>query len=794
MDENENENKKIKKIKKEKKEKKEKKKKEKENEKKEGFLKGLEKSGLFNGNTLSSEDISFEKISLEDNGDGTKEFKINGEKLETLGEGGFGQVFKVCGKNEEVYAVKTTSKSEAIDGECLFLKEFKADIKNKKLPKGLVAIHYANDENGTVVMDYHPGALPNKEKKGEYKEICRNPTKLKGLFEAVGYLHSRDLVHNDIKPANILVSKNDELVLCDYGVMKGCDKEGRIAGEEDSVVGSATFIPPECWGGIGGQDNRKHDVFSLGVALLETFVEKEMVDLLKEGDYLKDLGENQDLKEKICLAYTGKGKEIEEEIERQLDKVIPSIPKTIKDIIKGATKMDPAERSDIKGIVESLEKMEKALEKKNEIKSALEKNKSALEKSGLFGKEIITGEGPDGEITINGQEVKYLGKGAVGGVYKIADKNGKARAVKFTSSDGKEGGAEGECLFLKEFKDKKEPLPEGLTPIHYANNDDGIVVMDFCPGTFNIKNPEISKEICENPTKLMGIVKAIEYLHKNKLAHNDIKSGNILINENGVFVLCDYGIMEKFNNEDCERNIGENVISGTTCYISPDYYKVLSKNNNTDAVSFSKRDVFALGITLFETLTGEYLGEFFPVGNNFQMMSKYMNKWETIKEKIEEQLDGMTEVPETIKDIVKGAIKEDPKERYTTGTIIEKLEKMEEEKKKEKEVEGLEGAVINVNPSANNVDPLILDAGNIKPEGSPSPNFPTARQLSKTLSFLGSKTPPSTSTPDVEGDDKVQTLKEDWKFKLLHTSTPNAKGDNKTQTSKKGRKPNPLSK
>ena len=46
---------------------------------------------------------------------------------------------------------------------------------------------------------------------------------MKGLFEGLSYLHSKNYIHRDIKPANILI-KNGEVKICDFGLTM---KEGK---------------------------------------------------------------------------------------------------------------------------------------------------------------------------------------------------------------------------------------------------------------------------------------------------------------------------------------------------------------------------------------------------------------------------------------------------------------------------------------------------------------------------------------------------------------------------------------
>ena len=49
------------------------------------------------------------------------------------------------------------------------------------------------------------------------------------IFRALKYLHSAGVVHRDLKPANVLVNKDCELKICDFGLSRGFEE-----GQEDS--------------------------------------------------------------------------------------------------------------------------------------------------------------------------------------------------------------------------------------------------------------------------------------------------------------------------------------------------------------------------------------------------------------------------------------------------------------------------------------------------------------------------------------------------------------------------------
>jgi hypothetical protein len=82
---------------------------------------------------------------------------------------------------------------------------------------------------------------------------------LRDIGEALSYLHGRDLVHNDIKPANILYSPDRGAVLCDFGL-------STPAAKAPSGGGTPYYVPPEFIGRkLRGPAS---DVWALGITML----------------------------------------------------------------------------------------------------------------------------------------------------------------------------------------------------------------------------------------------------------------------------------------------------------------------------------------------------------------------------------------------------------------------------------------------------------------------------------------------------------------------------------------------
>nr|XP_018262002.1 CAMK/CAMKL protein kinase [Kwoniella dejecticola CBS 10117]OBR84160.1 CAMK/CAMKL protein kinase [Kwoniella dejecticola CBS 10117] len=88
------------------------------------------------------------------------------------------------------------------------------------------------------------------------------------LASAVGYLHERGITHNDIKPANILISHNDIPVLVDFGFAQQYDMSARSPFLSSLAWGTPEYMDPIRAQGLP-HDERAADVWSLGITMFE---------------------------------------------------------------------------------------------------------------------------------------------------------------------------------------------------------------------------------------------------------------------------------------------------------------------------------------------------------------------------------------------------------------------------------------------------------------------------------------------------------------------------------------------
>ncbi|KAL0233635.1 hypothetical protein PCE1_002148 [Barthelona sp. PCE] len=130
----------------------------------------------------------------------------------------------------------------------------------------------------------------------------------------------------------------------------------------------------------------------------------------------------------------------------------------------------------------------------------------------------------------------------------------------------------------------------------YFHDDKNIyLIIEYCTnGTLNdvlqekIRLPE--KEASKN---IESVLRSIDYLHRRKIIHRDIKTENILLSHNGTLKLADFGWSVKLTTEKKRRE----TFCGTLDYIAPEIVERLEYGR--------KVDIWACGILLWEMLFGD---------------------------------------------------------------------------------------------------------------------------------------------------------------------------------------------
>jgi WD40 repeat protein len=86
------------------------------------------------------------------------------------------------------------------------------------------------------------------------------------VAEAIDYAHRGGVIHRDLKPANILIDRNGNPRVTDFGLAKNIQSDSGLTGS-GQIMGTPSYMPPEQVGGRRGEVGPTADVYSLGATL-----------------------------------------------------------------------------------------------------------------------------------------------------------------------------------------------------------------------------------------------------------------------------------------------------------------------------------------------------------------------------------------------------------------------------------------------------------------------------------------------------------------------------------------------
>ncbi len=121
-----------------------------------------------------------------------------------------------------------------------------------------------------IVMELVDGtSLAEMLRGGATLTAARSAQIVAQVAAALGYAHRSGVVHRDVKPGNILITRDGQVKVTDFGIAQAVSSEDHLA-EAGSVMGTATYFSPEQ--AEGAAVDGRSDVYSLGVVLYEMLV------------------------------------------------------------------------------------------------------------------------------------------------------------------------------------------------------------------------------------------------------------------------------------------------------------------------------------------------------------------------------------------------------------------------------------------------------------------------------------------------------------------------------------------
>lgn len=175
-----------------------------------------------------------------------------------------GYVTRVAGSNQVIINSKQ-NQAASNRGLKRFVEEARALAKIKNLA-GVVNVRDFFSANGTayIVMEFLDGVSLKKylQRKGGKIPVDEVLTIMRPVMESLTQVHKIGLVHRDISPDNIIITKYNEVKLIDFGAAKYSNPDGKSL----SIVLKQGFAPPEQYD-THGEQGPWTDVYALGVTL-----------------------------------------------------------------------------------------------------------------------------------------------------------------------------------------------------------------------------------------------------------------------------------------------------------------------------------------------------------------------------------------------------------------------------------------------------------------------------------------------------------------------------------------------
>jgi serine/threonine-protein kinase len=191
-----------------------------------------------------------------------------------LGQGGMGRVYKAYDKDlDRTVAIKVVR--EGAIGESDALKRFKQELvlASKISHKNILRIHDMGDVGGLrfISMAFVEGQ--------DLQHIIRDNPKMplerilkfaQQIAEALAAAHAEGVVHRDLKPQNLLVDKNDQIFVCDFGLAKSFEEGAIGMTRTGAFLGTPRYMSPEQV--EGKPADGRADLYAFGLILYEMVI------------------------------------------------------------------------------------------------------------------------------------------------------------------------------------------------------------------------------------------------------------------------------------------------------------------------------------------------------------------------------------------------------------------------------------------------------------------------------------------------------------------------------------------
>ncbi len=199
-----------------------------------------------------------------------RQIKDEYEIIAEIGSGGMATVYKAVQRSlDRPVAIKELKKAFHADDQIVKRFERESRVAASLQHENIVHIYdYWKKPNYAIVMEYVDGTnLADVIEKTGALPVDVGIMIAVQVCNALEYAHMRGFVHRDIKPSNIMIKRNGEIKLMDFGIAQSRNLE--VLTMPGTLIGTPAYMSPEQI--LGQQLDIRSDLFSFGIVLYEMF-------------------------------------------------------------------------------------------------------------------------------------------------------------------------------------------------------------------------------------------------------------------------------------------------------------------------------------------------------------------------------------------------------------------------------------------------------------------------------------------------------------------------------------------
>src|SRR5207237_5511072 len=204
--------------------------------------------------------------------------RLLGDRYElegVVGRGGMAEVYRARDlRLDRIVAIKTLRPDLARDH--TFQARFRREAQSAASLNhpSIVAVYDTGEDNSTgttvpyIVMEYVDGrTVRDLLIEGHRLLPERTLEIIDGVLRALDYSHQAGIVHRDIKPGNVMVTRNGDVKVMDFGIARAMSDAQATMTQTAQVIGTAQYLSPEQ--ARGERVDSRSDLYSTGCLLFE---------------------------------------------------------------------------------------------------------------------------------------------------------------------------------------------------------------------------------------------------------------------------------------------------------------------------------------------------------------------------------------------------------------------------------------------------------------------------------------------------------------------------------------------